>query len=212
MGTIQKGILGGFSGKVGTVVGANWRGKDVMRSLPKNSQRAATEQQLIVRAKFKLVTQFLTPISTILKAHFGQSSGERSRRNLAVSYHIREAITGIYPDLSIDYPKVVVTKGELPGLQELAIAPEAGANLAITWEDNSEQGLAKPGDVLLAVAYNPEKNLYEHREGASRSASAYDMAVPIDWPGDTIHLWLGFASADGTRCSTSFYAGTFTIL
>jgi hypothetical protein len=26
MARISKGILGGFSGKVGTVVGANWRG------------------------------------------------------------------------------------------------------------------------------------------------------------------------------------------
>jgi hypothetical protein len=26
MGTIKKGILGGFSGKVGTVVGASWKG------------------------------------------------------------------------------------------------------------------------------------------------------------------------------------------
>ena len=34
MGTIRKGILGGFSGKVGTVVGANRRGTAYMRSLP----------------------------------------------------------------------------------------------------------------------------------------------------------------------------------
>ena len=36
MAEIKKGILGGFSGKVGTVVGVNWRGKDIIRSLPKN--------------------------------------------------------------------------------------------------------------------------------------------------------------------------------
>jgi len=212
MGTIQKGILGGFSGKVGTVVGANWRGKDVMRSLPKKSQRVATEQQMIVRTKFKLITQFLSPISMILKAHFGQSSGEKSRRNLAVSYHIREAITGIYPDFLIDFPKVIITKGELPGLQEPQITPEAGGNLAIAWEDNSEQSMAKPGDLLLAVAFNPEKNLYEDRQSAVRSALAYDMAVPANWVGDAVHLWLSFTSADGKTRSTSFYAGTFTVL
>ncbi len=32
MGTISKGILGGFSGKVGTVVGGSWKGIDYMRS------------------------------------------------------------------------------------------------------------------------------------------------------------------------------------
>lgn len=37
MATLNKGILGGFSGKVGTVVGANWRGLDIIRSRPKIS-------------------------------------------------------------------------------------------------------------------------------------------------------------------------------
>jgi hypothetical protein len=34
MGTFNKGILGGFSGKTGTVIGSNWKGRTVMRSLP----------------------------------------------------------------------------------------------------------------------------------------------------------------------------------
>jgi hypothetical protein len=32
MGTIKQGILGGFSGKVGTVIGASWKGINYMRS------------------------------------------------------------------------------------------------------------------------------------------------------------------------------------
>jgi hypothetical protein len=52
MGTYNKGILGAFSGKVGPVVGASWRGKEVMRSLPKKSGRAATSTQLLQRLKY----------------------------------------------------------------------------------------------------------------------------------------------------------------
>ena len=33
MGTIKQGILGGFSGKVGTVVGSSWKGISYMRGL-----------------------------------------------------------------------------------------------------------------------------------------------------------------------------------
>ncbi|MGV0847474.1 hypothetical protein ACTS9T_13015 [Empedobacter falsenii] len=43
MAEIKKGILGGFSGKVGTVVGVNWRGKDIINSLPKKSKRRSTD-------------------------------------------------------------------------------------------------------------------------------------------------------------------------
>ncbi len=32
MGTISKGILGGFSGTVGTVIGGSWKGIEYMRS------------------------------------------------------------------------------------------------------------------------------------------------------------------------------------
>ena len=34
MGKISQGILGGFSGKVGNVVGGNWKGIDYMRVRP----------------------------------------------------------------------------------------------------------------------------------------------------------------------------------
>lgn len=212
MGEIRKGILGGFSGKVGTVVGANWRGKDIMRSLPKRSQRAATEEQLIVRAKFRLVTKFITPISTLFKEYFGQPSNEKSRRNLAVSYHIREAVAGVFPDFTIDYPKVVVTKGELPGLQEPLVTPVVDAKLDITWEDNSTQGLAKPGDFMLALVYNEEKNLYHYQMTALRSALTYQLVLDQSWTGDTVQCWLSFIAADGKNQSTSMHLGAIVLL
>jgi hypothetical protein len=36
MGIVKKGILGGFSGKVGAVVDGSWKGISYMRSLPQN--------------------------------------------------------------------------------------------------------------------------------------------------------------------------------
>jgi hypothetical protein len=39
MASFQKGILGGFSGKVGTVVGGNWKGIDYMRSKGGNKNK-----------------------------------------------------------------------------------------------------------------------------------------------------------------------------
>ena len=36
MGTIKQGILGGFSGKVGTVVGSSWKGISYMRGQAQN--------------------------------------------------------------------------------------------------------------------------------------------------------------------------------
>ena len=62
MGKIRKGVLGGFSGTVGTVVGGNWNGIQYMRSLPdvrKTTNSVAVEVQ---KAKFTLAANFLRPL------------------------------------------------------------------------------------------------------------------------------------------------------
>ena len=46
MGTINKGILGGFSGKVGTVIGGTWKGIDYMRSKSNRRSFVPSQKQL----------------------------------------------------------------------------------------------------------------------------------------------------------------------
>ncbi len=66
MAEIERGVLGGFSGTVGPVVGAHWRGKDIIRARPRKSSKPPTDLQLIQQAKFKLVTRFLQPVQGLL--------------------------------------------------------------------------------------------------------------------------------------------------
>lgn len=202
---MQKGILGGFSGKVGTVVGANWRGKDVIRSLPKKSRRTATEQQTMQRLKFTLVAKFLSAVKPIVSDYFGQASGEKSRYNLATSYHMTEAVTGVNPDFSIDFPKVILTKGDLIGLEAPVATPEASATVTFNWTDNSGEGQAKAEDQVLVVAYNESKKSFEYRQTAIRSAGTFTLILPVTWSGDTVYCWLSALASDGKKCSLSHY-------
>jgi hypothetical protein len=174
MGTFNKGILGGFSGKVGTVVGFNWRGLDVMRSLPKKSGRQPSEKQLIVQARFTLTAHFLAPIKAILSAYFGQPSAEKSRYNLAFSYHNKEAIIGTYPDYEIDFQKVIVSKGELLNVEQPTVVAQSGAELKYSWIDNTGEGEAKATDTVLVVVFNPARSLFSYKEmAAERVAVTY---------------------------------------
>lgn len=124
MATIKKGILGGFSGKVGTVVGSNWRGKDIIRSLPKESQKQPSEKQLLQQAKFKLAVAFLQPLKTILSQYFGSGSGVKSRVNLATSYTMNEATQVVADVPELMYNKVLITKGELTGFQNAVLGTQ----------------------------------------------------------------------------------------
>lgn len=53
MGIIKQGILGGFSGKVGSVVGTSWKGRAVMKAMPLSVANPRTTGQVNQRAKFK---------------------------------------------------------------------------------------------------------------------------------------------------------------
>ncbi len=75
MAIFSKGILGGFSGKVGNVVGSTWRGKDVLRSLPTKRNRVATQSQLDQQEKFSMVMKFMTSMTALLNTTFKAYGG-----------------------------------------------------------------------------------------------------------------------------------------
>ena len=49
MAIAKDGILGGFSGKVGNIVGLTLNGVPIMRAAPKASQKPPTEKQRLQR-------------------------------------------------------------------------------------------------------------------------------------------------------------------
>ncbi len=212
MGTYNKGVLGPFSGKIGTVVGSSWRGIDYMRSLPKKGNRTATASQLLQRQRFLTVTEFLTPISPVLRKFFGSNTGELSRSNQALSYHIKEALNYVDPNFEIVFNKVQIAKGDLTGVQNPTVT--AGTNaLDLVWEDNTGQGEASATDQLVVVVYAPVGGLHWYTlTGGLRSATSATIALPSYFSGLEVHSWITFASADTKKYATSIYMGAVTVV
>jgi hypothetical protein len=213
MGTYNKGILGAFSGKVGPVVGASWRGKDVLRSLPKRANRIPTPQQEMQRVKFSLVSGFLTPFYPVLRRFFGSNGATITRVNQAMSYHLKEAIIDTGAGFGMDYAKVVMTKGDLTGLENPQITAAAGGVLNFTWTDNSGQGQAKAEDkLIIALFEETTKNSFYTLNGGQRDAGNASFSVPVALAGTQVHVWLGIASANDKLYATSVYLGTVNVL
>ena len=211
MGIYNKGVLGPFSGKIGTVVGSSWRGIDYMRSLPKKGNRTPTATQLLQRQRFLKVTEFLTPINAVLKKFFGSNSGELSRTNQALSYHMREAVTYVDPDFEMVFNKVQIAKGDLTGVQNPTVTPATNA-LDFSWENNTGQGEAVANDQLVVVVYAPVGGLYFYTLlGGLRSAAAATINLPSYFSGLEVQSWITFASADAKKYATSIYMGAVTV-
>ena len=208
MARIKKGILGGFAGKVGTVIGSNWKGVDYIRSLPKASSKPATLLQTDQRLRFAAVMGFLRPIGALINKGYRGVTGARTPMNAAMSYHVKNALTGISPDFVMDYSKVVFSKGDIAG----AWAPEAdsvsAAQLTFSWQNNSGTGLAEEDDEAILLVYNSEKNQYVFLEtGETRITGTVNLLLPSDFSGDEVDCWISFKAVTSKRMATSVYIG-----
>jgi hypothetical protein len=211
MGKIKQGILGGFSGKVGSVVGGSWKGISYMRGKAASIKNPQTLQQMKQRGKFALALSVLQPITVFVRIGFKRYAHRKSEFNAAMSYTIRNAIQGTYPDYTIDYSKLLVSRGTLTGANTATATPEIG-KIKLAWENNSGIGEAKPTDKALAVAINPEKGEAAYiTDGAPRSACTENLLVSPYWAGDEVEVYLAFISENGKDVASSAYLGSVTV-
>lgn len=213
MGRIKKGILGGFSGTVGTVVGANWRGMDVIRSRPKATGTNPTPAQLMQREKFALAIKFQNSLRTMQTRLYGNNSGVRSRVNLAAKHLLTEVVGEQSGQAVLVMEKVLVTKGELLGFENLKATPLTGGDLEFSWTDNSKGTLGLPTDIFSAAVYEEESGTFQVKEGPEvRADGSAAMQLPARWIGKKVHIYAFFQNQEQQSACTSVYVGSLTVL
>ncbi len=214
MGKISQGVLGGFSGKVGNVVGGSWKGIDYMRIKPASVANPRTAAQVDQRSKFSIVLNFLQPLSEFLRVGFKLYANKMTQFNSAMSYNLNHAVTGAYPNFSIDYSNALVSRGQLNGAMGVAATSTNPASVDFTWTDNSSPGTskAKSTDKALLLVYNITKDVAIYNlAGNSRDMGSQTIDVPTDFSGDDVETFMAFISEDGSQVSNSVYTGSVTI-
>ncbi|HEY3369337.1 MAG TPA: DUF6266 family protein [Prolixibacteraceae bacterium] len=213
MGVYKQGILGGFSGKVGTVVGSFWKGICTMRALAASVSQPNSPAQLEQRAKFKAAIDFLKPLTAFLRVGFKSQAIKMTEFNAAMRYTIANAITGAYPVFDIDYSKALVSCGNLTGALNPVAAAVAGVGIDFTWDDNSQSAGALPDDKVLLVVYNPAKQLAISVEaGNTRVSGAQSVNLPSFFEGDEVQCYIGFQNANQSVVSNSQYVSSLVVL
>lgn len=212
MGTIKKGILGGFSGKVGTVVGATWKGIDYIRSLPASVRNPRTEGQVTQRTKFLATIEFLKPINPFIRVGYKAYANKQTAFNAAMSYNVSNAVSGSFPDFEMDYSKAMVSRGSLLPA-EGGSATAGSGSMTFAWTDNSGVSNALATDKAMPLAYNTDKGeAVFNTAAADRSTETVDLSIPTGWSGDTVEVFLGFISEDGSLVANSVYLGQQSIV
>ncbi len=209
MGKIKQGILGGFSGKVGTVVGSSWKGVAYMRGKAEHVNNPQTAGQLAQRAKMELAHTYLKPAIPYLNLGLRDVAKNRSPFNYAVSHFVKNAISGDYPDFTIDYSKIILSHGPLIPVVMTKVECY-GPNVSFLWKVNSESSNADEYDIIMAFVINKDKaEVYYDMELAYRADMSTQAHLPDSWLNDHIEVYYSMASEDYKLISNSFYLGEF---
>jgi hypothetical protein len=212
MGKINQGILGGFSGKVGNVIGGNWKGIDYMRVKPASVANPQTEGQVDQRSKFSTVLRFLQPMKDFVKIGFKGYANKMTEFNSAMSYNLKNSITGSYPNFTIDYANALISRGSLASVLNGAANSASAGSVSFTWDDNSSDGNAQATDKSMLLVYNADKDeAIFVTEGAVRNAGSQALTVPDSYSGGVVQCFISFISEDGLSVANSKHVGSVTV-
>ncbi|WP_439127554.1 DUF6266 family protein [Polaribacter sp.] len=211
MGKISQGILGGLSGKVGNVIGGSWKGIDYLRIKPSSVANPRTEGQVNQRNKFSATIEFLQPNKAFLNLGYKGFAYKKTAFNAAMSYVLKNAITGTAPNFTVDYSLALLSRGNLSNVVNGAFDISIPEQVTFTWNDNSVDSNANTTDKAMLLVYNPsKKESISILNGSDRSIGSDVVSIPISYAGDTLELFMAFVSSDGKEVSNSVYLGSGT--
>ncbi|MEO8402993.1 MAG: DUF6266 family protein [Chitinophagaceae bacterium] len=209
MGKLQKGLFGGFTGKVGNYVGYMSKGQMLIRAVPKrNKKRKCSTAQQHQRAKFAFGQIYLKQLAPLFNITFANYTKYKSASNVAFSHMLNDGIAGVYPRFVMDWPKLLISKGKLH-LPVNIVATAETNKINFNWLpeviDGREDMRPTDRSVLLVICPELQQSIYT-ASGASRIVGAAAIEV-ASFAGKEVHTYIAFISEDGKSASNSVYTG-----
>lgn len=196
MATFNQGIHGKFSGRVGNVVGSSWKGTGVMRIRPASVSNPRTPGQLNQRSRFGIIARFVQANRDLIKAGFRPWATGITTHNAAMSYNLTNALTGDYPDVSIDYSRIMLSRGSMAKVQNLSATFSAPDTLTLNWDNNTSDQNSQADNKLMVSLYDAETQAaIGYHAVAVRSAQTVDLLLPTDWAGKTVQVLAFFIAS-----------------
>ena len=206
MAKLEQGILGPFRGKVGTVVGYLWRGKQVVRAYRREINYPNTESQQAEREWFVGMVRFAATARQALllglrekASREGMTEGNafvRMNKDCFGRDAARRVRTGI------DYERIRIAEGAAAPVRFTTACVDEDNVLRVDFEKNSGMTRAKGRDRVYVYVYNVDtrEGLLSHP--AERRRGQLEMQLPEGWNERNVRMW-GFVVDSEGRASVS---------
>ena len=222
MAKLDMGILGGFSGRVGTVVGYYRRGAWFVRAYQPHIKDRKSAAQLEQRSRFKAMIQFASPATPVLRVGLRQAAADwqitegnaflkinkdcfpRDSRNTRDSRDSRDSRNtrnsrDSRNSSAIDYPSLQFSQGSYAAPQALQYAVDERGVLAVRW---SAAG-GRLADRIHIYIYSPAAG-HGLAAAAERGQRGVQVLLPEGFAGDDLQVW-AFAEGRGGAVSATVY-------
>jgi hypothetical protein len=207
MAILSNSAFGHPNGKIGGMVYYMLKGQAVCRMI--GEQGKPSIKQLANYQAMQVTMSLVKPMKEFIRNSFElESRGTvKNAHNLAVSYNKKQALQGEYPNISVDYSKVVLSYGELSGARDFSIS-KTETGLIVNWNPESHAGGHDGDDILMIQLCYPLRKRGQSLLNASRRDSG-QVFIPVSvlHIHEPIEAYACFKSADGKQISNSIYLG-----
>ncbi|MGY3055611.1 hypothetical protein ACVWYG_003832 [Pedobacter sp. UYEF25] len=205
MAILKNGANGGFSGKVGSIVGYELNGQDIIRALPKKRTKKPGETEQLNRDKFALTQHWLKPLLTYLRIGFKNYAPTYQGFVAAKSYNSKNALKENEDgNTDVDPALALLSFGSLNLPQSISMELQDD-KIVVTWvTEGSDQDL----DLAMLIAYVPETGEVSiDTAAAKRHTGTATLPMPHNPNEDAVHVYIAFVAFDHSAQSNSYYLG-----
>lgn len=212
MALVVSGPMMGFSGTVdGYTYSPQPNGTTVVKKKNSKSRKPPTPDQVSNNEDTKIWNNFMAPLKDFVKIGYDLEAKQHLQNpyNMMVKHSRKAAIQGSYPHRIIDYPQVLVTKGDLPLPKSVSVQLNS-KGLTFNWSTELLAKITHYTDQVIMLAYFPElKEVRYVTAGAQRSTGKDVLNLEGIEKGYTVQVYISFTTDDRKAIADSLHLGQF---
>lgn len=199
MGKIKQGILGGFRGTVGTVVGSSWNGIAYMKGKPQSVRNPRTDAQVQQRGFFKELLAIASQLSAEQQAFLFPSSPKGMTRRNALVQQLAAAATIDNGEKHVDLASLTslgnAPTADIPDVEVTA----SRSNITIAWDGENDWRTAHANEypTIFLANVTQKKVFLVHSTVTIGASGSQSFGVDFGAYGIGSDTFIGFMLSTG---------------
>ena len=199
MGRLDKGLLGGYTGKLGTTVGSTWKGINVVRTYQPNVANPRSDKQVEHRSLFSQVTA----IGSLLLADVVKPLWDRNAKQMSgYNAFIQANMLAAAKEKKLTPQKFVLSKGRIGST--IIHVQITESLLMVQWPYGTLPVFGKDSDMAFVIVFDGSMNILEYSAGAvTRGERRVSFNHDGSLHGTAESVVVAFLSEDGKLSSNT---------